>query len=77
MGTIGGCEGEYVEGEAEGYGFRRGVGEVSQDSQPEEVEAPSRPDLRCREHESVCDVVHGMLGRLLLLEERVKMLEDK
>ena len=43
----------------------------------DQIEAPSMPDLRCREHESVCEVVHSIYNRLLLLEDRVRTLEER
>ena len=30
-----------------------------------------------RKHESVCEVVHGVYNRLLLLEARVRTLEER
>ena len=37
---------------------------------------PIRPDLRCCEHECVMDLLHGLLGRLMILESRVQILEE-
>ena len=42
-----------------------------------EFERTERPDLRCREHCCLCEVLHGFLGRLMILEQRVRMLEEK
>ena len=38
---------------------------------------PIRPDLRCCEHECVMDLLHGLLGRLMVLESRVARLEEE
>jgi len=38
---------------------------------------PIRPDLRCVEHGCVMDLLHGLLGRLMVLESRVARLEDE
>ena len=46
-------------------------------SEVDMIESPRAPDLRCSEHEGVCDVVHGLLGRLMVLESRVKELEKE
>jgi len=32
---------------------------------------------RCDDHESTCEVMHQMLGRILTLEERLDVLERK
>jgi len=42
----------------------------------EKVTYPQQHDgcLHCHGHESVCETMHGMLGRLLLLEARMDML---
>ena len=36
-----------------------------------------KPDLRCEEHCELCDVVHSIHGRLVILEARVLMLEKE
>ena len=41
------------------------------------IDSPERPDTRCIEHESMCECIHGLLGRLLVLETRVRMLEER
>lgn len=47
------------------------------ESEPEQpLEAIEHPCLRCVEHEGVCEVIHSIYGRLLVLEQRVKMLEE-
>ena len=46
-------------------------------SDGERVDSPERPDTRCVEHDSMCETVHGLLGRLMVLEQRVQMLEEK
>lgn len=43
----------------------------------DQMEVPKMPDLRCWEHESVREVVHGIYNRLLLLEARVRTLEER
>ncbi len=43
----------------------------------DQLEVPKRPDLRCKDHESVCAVVHELLNRVLGLEQRVRTLEGK
>lgn len=43
----------------------------------EVVDVPERPDLRCVEHGNLCECLHGMLGRLMILEQRVLMLEER
>ena len=45
-------------------------------SERDMIEAPHRPDLRCREHDSLCEVAHSLHRRLLELEERVTRLES-
>ena len=35
------------------------------------------PDLRCGEHCELCEVVHSLHGRLVILEARVLMLEKE
>lgn len=39
------------------------------------VERPPRPDLRCTEHESLCNVIHSLHSRVVALEQRVQQLE--
>ena len=41
------------------------------------IERPCRPDLRCGEHEGLCDLLHSIYGRLLILEQRVEILERR
>ena len=43
----------------------------------DQMERPAKPDLRCSEHEKVCEVIHRLHGRIWALEERVKELEGK
>ena len=43
----------------------------------DQIDSPSMPDLRCREHGNVCEVMHGIYNRLLLLEARVRILEER
>ena len=40
-------------------------------------ECPERPDLRCSEHECYGELIHALLGRLMVLEARVAKLEDE
>ncbi len=40
------------------------------------IDAPRHPDLRCREHDSLCKVVHSLHRRIMELEERVTRLES-
>ena len=43
----------------------------------DQMESPPKPDLRCREHDNVCKVAHSLHNRVLQLEQRVRMLEDR
>ena len=43
----------------------------------DQMECPVKPDLRCGEHEKLCEVIHSLHGRIWALEERVKELERK
>ena len=43
----------------------------------DQIELPEMPDLRCREHGNVCEVVHSIHNRLVLLEARVRKLEER
>ena len=43
----------------------------------EGMSCPIRPDLRCVEHGCVMDLLHGLLGRLMVLESRVARLEEE
>lgn len=43
----------------------------------EPLEPIQMPDLRCREHICVCEVIHGLLRRVLELEQRLEILEGK
>ena len=40
------------------------------------IDAPRHPDLRCREHDSLCEVTHSLHRRIMELEERVTRLES-
>ena len=40
-------------------------------------EKPDRPDLRCGEHGCHGELLHSLLGRLMVLEARVAYLEEK
>ena len=42
----------------------------------EHVNRPQRPNLQCIEHEAMCDVLHSIHGRVCMLEQRVRMLEE-
>lgn len=50
---------------------------MSEDSSIPTVNAPEKPDLRCREHVCVYELLHSLLGRLMELEARVGELEDR
>ena len=41
----------------------------------DQIEVPRRPDLRCREHGGVCELMHSFYNRLLKLEQRIEVLE--
>ena len=41
----------------------------------DQITCPQRPDLRCREHGGVCDLMHSFYNRLLKLEQRTEVLE--
>ena len=41
----------------------------------DQMEVPPRPNLKCREHESLCEVTHSLHNRIVKLEERVGILE--
>ena len=41
-------------------------------SERDMMEVPPKPDLRCEEHGSVCEVVHSLHQRLVKLEEIVR-----
>ena len=41
------------------------------DGKKKEIEVPKHPDLRCREHGSVCEVMHRVYNRLLVVEQRL------
>jgi hypothetical protein len=41
----------------------------------DQIEAPRCPDLRCREHDGLCEVAHSLHNRLVELEGRVDKLE--
>jgi len=43
----------------------------------DQIEAPLMPDLRCREHGNVCEVMHSIYNRLILLESRIRTLEER
>jgi hypothetical protein len=36
-----------------------------------------RPDLRCDEHGAVMELLHSLHGRLMVLESRVVLLEER
>lgn len=38
---------------------------------------PQRPDLRCEEHGGICEILHSLHNRVVMLEQRVKMVEDR
>jgi len=40
-------------------------------------EAPPHPDLRCRDHEAFCEVLHSLHRRIVELEQRVAKLEQR
>ena len=42
----------------------------------EGMSCPIRPDLRCVEHECHSELLHDLLGRLMVLESRVAKFED-
>jgi hypothetical protein len=41
----------------------------------DQIEVPHKPDLRCREHGGVCELMHSFYNRLLKLEQRITVLE--
>ena len=41
------------------------------------LNVPERPDLRCSECEAHSELLHALLGRLMVLEARVARLEEK
>ena len=41
----------------------------------DQIEVPRRPDLRCREHEGLCEVAHSLHDRIVKLEGEVAMLK--
>ena len=41
------------------------------------IDVPEHPCLRCDEHEGQCELLHGLLGRLMVLESRVSYLEER
>ena len=41
----------------------------------DQMEVPPQPDLRCREHGGVCELLHDFYNRLLKLEQRMDLLE--
>ena len=45
-------------------------------SERDMIDAPRHPDLRCREHDSLCEVAHSLHRRIMELEERVTRLES-
>ena len=53
-----------------------GIRNMTEDSR-EPFECPIRPDLRCVEHECVLELLHSLLGRLMVLESRVARLEEE
>ena len=42
-----------------------------------EYDGIDKPDLRCSEHGSVCEVMHSVYNRLVALESRIRVLEGK
>jgi len=42
----------------------------------DQMYVPPRPDLRCSEHTTMCDVIHSLHTRVVLLEQKVKMMQD-
>jgi hypothetical protein len=43
----------------------------------DQMEVPVRPDLRCKFHEEYYDLLHALLGRLMVLEQRVATLDER
>ena len=43
----------------------------------DQIDAPPAPDLRCREHSSLCEVVHSLHDRVVAVEQRLRILEDR
>ncbi len=41
----------------------------------DQIAAPPKPDLRCGEHGSLCKVAHSLHDRVVMLEQRVSILE--
>jgi len=42
-----------------------------------EYDGIEKPDLRCAEHGSVCEVMHSVYNRLVALESRIRVLEER
>lgn len=40
------------------------------------IEVPVKPDLRCKEHGSVCEVVYSLHQRIVQVEAKVRKLEN-
>ena len=43
----------------------------------DELNVPDKPDLRCSEHGNVCEVMHSVYNRLVALESRIVVLEER
>ena len=41
------------------------------------LDVPERPCLCCVEHESICEVVHSLLNRVISLEQRIRQMEER
>ena len=41
----------------------------------DQINRPPQPDLRCQEHDGICEVLHSLHARVVALEQRVKALE--
>ena len=55
--------------------FWSNTGMCEQNGAP--LNQPCKPDLRCQEHGSVCEVVHAMYSRLLIVEAKIESLEQR
>lgn len=43
----------------------------------DQMEVPLKPDLRCRDHDGICELLHSLMGKLRKLEQSVARLEEK
>lgn len=45
-------------------------------SERDMIERPEKPDLRCKEHCSICEVIHSLHQRIVQVEAKVRKLEN-